>query len=85
MSLRCRAGDLCRIIGAGPLRDRFITVTHLDAVIGPRGATWRYEGPKLGTIFFDINAFYDCVLQPIRGGDPDDESVLDVIREASCN
>lgn len=84
MTLRCKPGELCRI-NQGVLRDRFITVTHLDDVIGPRGPTWRYEGPRIGTASAWITAFYDCVLDPIRAPGDETETVRDVIAEAACS
>lgn len=74
MTLRCKAGDLARVINSGPLRDRFVVVTHCsDMGWGPE---WFYEGPELTLPNGDKQlTFYDWVLEPIRrpGDDAIDE------------
>lgn len=76
MKLNCQKGDLCRIIAAGPFRDKFIIVTEMEMYRGR--PTWKYQGPLLSYMFYEAWAFYDDTLRPIRdpGEDAVDETLL---------
>lgn len=83
--MNCKPNDLARIIDSPGTRlvgcvDRIIRVTRL-VVLPVYGPSWQYEGPRVCCACgcgFQVGAFSDEVLRPIRDPGPDavDETLV---------
>ncbi len=81
MTLRCKSGDVCMIVGRHEDAGRFVgcvirVTSAYESAGSVWGPFWHYEGPPLMFGEYPVEGFADSILLPLNPGPGEDEMIL---------